>query len=132
SKKCSRPARPPARLGYKGRPMTVQLICCSHSPLMTTGIEETEAGIQAQFFHELDSCSAALHKFNPDLVVVFGADHFNGFFYELMPAFCIGTAAEGTKDWHLEAGPLRCRGTSHSAASDICNRAISTWHCRTP
>jgi 2,3-dihydroxyphenylpropionate 1,2-dioxygenase len=87
--------------------MPVQLICCSHSPLMTTGIEETEAGIQAQFFHELDICSAALHKFNPDLVVVFGPDHFNGFFYELMPAFCIGTAAEGTKDWHLEAGPLR-------------------------
>jgi 2,3-dihydroxyphenylpropionate 1,2-dioxygenase len=87
--------------------MPVQLICCSHSPLMTTGIEESEAGVQAQFFYELDSCSAALHKFNPDLVVVFGPDHFNGFFYELMPAFCIGTAAEGTKDWHLEAGPLR-------------------------
>jgi 2,3-dihydroxyphenylpropionate 1,2-dioxygenase len=87
--------------------MPVQLICCSHSPLMTTGIEETEAGTQAEFFREMDTCSAALHKFNPDLVVVFGPDHFNGFFYELMPAFCIGTAAEGTKDWHLEAGPLR-------------------------
>ena len=45
--------------------------------------------------------------FNPDLVVVFGPDHFNGFFYELMPAFCIGTAAESTSDWHLESGPLR-------------------------
>ena len=87
--------------------MAVQLICCSHSPLMTTGIEESEQGVQAQFFRELDSCAAALHKFNPDLVVVFGPDHFNGFFYELMPAFCIGTAAEGSKDWHLEAGPLR-------------------------
>ena len=87
--------------------MPVQLICCSHSPLMTTGIEETEQGVQGQFFRELDSCAAALHKFNPDLVVVFGPDHFNGFFYELMPAFCIGTAAEATKDWHLEAGALR-------------------------
>jgi 2,3-dihydroxyphenylpropionate 1,2-dioxygenase len=55
----------------------------------------------------MDSCAAALHKFDPDLVVVFGPDHFNGFFYELMPAFCIGTAAEATKDWHLEGGPLR-------------------------
>ena len=26
--------------------MPVQLICCSHSPLMTTGIEETEQGVQ--------------------------------------------------------------------------------------
>ena len=53
------------------------------------------------------AASAALHAFNPDLVVVFGPDHFNGFFYELMPAFCIGTSAEGSKDWHLESGPLR-------------------------
>ncbi len=87
--------------------MAVQLICCSHSPLMVTGIEETERNVQAQFFSELDSAAAALHAFNPDLVVVFGPDHFNGFFYELMPAFCIGTAAEGAKDWHLESGALR-------------------------
>jgi hypothetical protein len=61
---------------------------------MTTDIEESQQGVQAQFFRELDSCAAALHQFKPDLVVVFGPDHFNGFFYELMPAFCIGTAAE--------------------------------------
>jgi 2,3-dihydroxyphenylpropionate 1,2-dioxygenase len=87
--------------------MAVQLICCSHSPLMTTDVEETQQNVQAEFFRELDSCAAALRAFRPDLVVVFGPDHFNGFFYELMPMFCIGTAAEGTKDWHLEGGPLR-------------------------
>ena len=74
--------------------MTVQLICCSHSPLMTTDVEETEQNVHARFFQELGSASAALHAFNPDLVVLFGPDHFNGFFYELMPAFCIGTSAE--------------------------------------
>ena len=87
--------------------MAVQLICCSHSPLMVTGIEESEQNVQTQFFNELNEASSALHAFHPDLVVVFGPDHFNGFFYELMPAFCIGTAAEGAKDWHLEGGPLR-------------------------
>ena len=87
--------------------MPVQLICASHSPLMTAEMEESQQGVQKQFFHELASCSAALHAFNPDLVVVFGPDHFNGFFYELMPSFCIGSAAEGTKDWHLEGGPLK-------------------------
>jgi 2,3-dihydroxyphenylpropionate 1,2-dioxygenase len=87
--------------------MAVQLICCSHSPLMVTGIEESEGNVQAQFFKELDGASSALHAFDPDLVVVFGPDHFNGFFYELMPAFCIGTAAEGSQDWHLQSGPLR-------------------------
>jgi 2,3-dihydroxyphenylpropionate 1,2-dioxygenase len=87
--------------------MSVQLICCSHSPLMTTDVEESEQDVHAGFFQELESASAALHAFNPDLVVVFGPDHFNGFFYELMPAFCIGTSAEGSKDWQLESGPLR-------------------------
>ena len=38
---------------------------------------------------------------------MFGPDHFNGFFYELMPSFCIGTAAMGSHDWRLEPGPLR-------------------------
>jgi 2,3-dihydroxyphenylpropionate 1,2-dioxygenase len=48
-----------------------------------------------------------LHKFNPDLVVVFVPDHFNGILFELMPMFGIGTAAQGSKDWHLESGGLR-------------------------
>ncbi|MGD9925681.1 MAG: 3-carboxyethylcatechol 2,3-dioxygenase, partial [Pseudorhodoplanes sp.] len=74
---------------------------------MTTDVEETETGVHASFFSELDSCAEAVKQFDPDLIVVFGPDHFNGFFYELMPTFCIGTAAVGTKDWHLESGPLR-------------------------
>jgi len=87
--------------------MSVQLICCSHSPLMMTDVEEHHPGSHGRFYKELDVAAAALKKFDPDLVVVFGPDHFNGFFYELMPSFCIGTAAEGTKDWHLAPGPLR-------------------------
>jgi 2,3-dihydroxyphenylpropionate 1,2-dioxygenase len=74
---------------------------------MTTDIEETEANLHAEFFRELDACASALRNFSPELVVVFGPDHFNGFFYELMPAFCIGTAAEGARDWRLGSGPLR-------------------------
>jgi len=87
--------------------MPVQLICCSHSPLMTTGIEESQQGVQGKFFREMESCAQALHAFAPDLVVVFGPDHFNGFFYEMMPVFCIGTAAEAGHDWHLGGGTLK-------------------------
>ena len=106
--------------------MTVQLICCSHSPLMTTDVEETEQNVHAQFFQELGSASAALHAFKPDLVVLFGPDHFNGFFYELMPAFCIGTSAESSKDWHLESGPLRVPREPLCPACASCNLATST------
>ena len=35
--------------------MTVQLICCSHSPLMTTDVEESEQNVHAQFFQRARS-----------------------------------------------------------------------------
>ena len=82
-------------------------------------------------FRELDSCAAALRAFDPDLVVVFGPDHFNGFFYELMPAFCIGTAAG---EQRLAAGrrpAAEFPASSRCPASATCSRAISTWRSRT-
>ncbi len=102
--------------------MTVQLICCSHSPLMTTDVEESGAGRACGILSRarLLRGGAAQHSI-PTCVVVFGPDHFNGFFYELMPAFCIGTAAEGTKDWHLESGPLRVPRELRLLASAICS-----------
>jgi 2,3-dihydroxyphenylpropionate 1,2-dioxygenase len=40
------------------------------------------------------------------LVVLFGPDHYNGFFYDVMPAFCIGMAADAIGDFNTAAGPL--------------------------
>ncbi|WP_172292073.1 3-carboxyethylcatechol 2,3-dioxygenase [Pseudoruegeria sp. HB172150] len=87
--------------------MSVQLICASHSPLMLTDIEESEEGEQRRFFETVDQAANTLQEFGPDLVVAFCPDHFNGFFYDLMPSWCIGTAAVGTKDWGIPGGPLR-------------------------
>lgn len=47
-----------------------------------------------------------VNDFDPELVVIFAPDHYNGFFYRLMPAFCIGTAAHGVGDYGTYAGPL--------------------------
>lgn len=87
--------------------MAVQLVCASHSPLMLTDIEESQDGEQERFFASLSSVASQVRKFSPDLVVVFGPDHFNGFFYELMPSFCVGLAGEATRDWSIKAGPAR-------------------------
>lgn len=38
--------------------------------------------------------------------MVFAPDHYNGFFYKLMPPFCIGTSAQGVGDYGTYAGPL--------------------------
>ena len=82
--------------------MPVQMICCSHSPLMLTGIEDSQGNSQGAFFSAMDTVAKELRDFAPDLVVMFAPDHFNGFFYELMPSFCVGTAAEGSRDWGAE------------------------------
>jgi 2,3-dihydroxyphenylpropionate 1,2-dioxygenase len=44
--------------------------------------------------------------FNPEIVVIFAPDHYNGFFYKLMPPFCIGTEAQGVGDYGTHKGPL--------------------------
>jgi len=42
--------------------------------------------------------SKAIDAFDPDLVLAFCSDHFNGFFLKMMPPFCVGFKAEATCD----------------------------------
>ncbi len=44
--------------------------------------------------------------YDPELVVIFSPDHYNGFFYKVMPSFCIGLSANGVGDYGTYAGPL--------------------------
>jgi 2,3-dihydroxyphenylpropionate 1,2-dioxygenase len=44
--------------------------------------------------------------FDPELVVIFAPDHYNGFFYKAMPPFCIGSAATGVGDYGTYSGAL--------------------------
>jgi 2,3-dihydroxyphenylpropionate 1,2-dioxygenase len=44
--------------------------------------------------------------YDPELVVIFSPDHYNGFFYKVMPPFCIGLRANGVGDYGTHAGPL--------------------------
>ena len=48
----------------------------------------------------------AIASFDPELVIAFGSDHFNGFFLKIMPAFCIGIGAEACNDIGGFAGTL--------------------------
>ena len=93
--------------GKREKTMPVQRICASHSPLMLTDVEEFGKWRARPVLPRARPVRQGVARIRPELVVVFGPDHFNGFFYELMPMFCIGTSAQGSKDWHLEAGPLK-------------------------
>jgi 2,3-dihydroxyphenylpropionate 1,2-dioxygenase len=76
--------------------MQTALICASHSPLLycyDKAPVEWDA-IQTAYAN----ARTFAEEFDPELVVIFGADHFNGFFLNLMPAFCIGLSAQATDD----------------------------------
>lgn len=84
--------------------MTIILECLSHTPLQ--GYHDPAPDILA----EVEELQAAMKKrvqaFDPELVVVFAPDHYNGFFYDLMPQFCIGLDATSIGDYKSMAGPL--------------------------
>jgi 2,3-dihydroxyphenylpropionate 1,2-dioxygenase len=91
----------------------------SHSPLLNLPgppaelLEDIEAqlGVAREFVREFD----------PELVVIFSPDHYNGFFYRLMPPFCIGTAASGVGDYGTLAGPLNV------ASQQATDMASAVW-----
>jgi 2,3-dihydroxyphenylpropionate 1,2-dioxygenase len=45
-------------------------------------------------------------SYSPDYIVQFAPDHFNGFFHDLMPPFCVGAGAVSLGDWGGATGPL--------------------------
>jgi 2,3-dihydroxyphenylpropionate 1,2-dioxygenase len=82
----------------------VALVAMSHSPLL--GIATLPDGIDTELIAELDAARRFAIGFDPDVVVIFHPDHYNGFFYDVMPPFCIGTAASSVGDYRTTAGHL--------------------------
>ena len=80
----------------------------SHSPLLNL------PGPSQDLLDDIESALLDARRFvkdfDPELVVIFSPDHYNGFFYKAMPPFCIGTAAQGVGDYGTYAGPLDVPG----------------------
>lgn len=87
--------------------MPVMTVCASHSPLMYTQVTESKPGLHQSFFDAIGAVADDVRAFDPELVVVFGPDHFNALYYDLMPGFCVVGAAESSADWHQPTGSLR-------------------------
>jgi len=104
--------------------MSVAAVFASHTPLKDYRSPGEEIA------REVDGCLAEvgawIADFAPDLVIAVGPDHFNGFFYRLMPSFCIGAAADSVGDWKTPSGSLPvaadvaedCVGAMHAAGID--------------
>jgi 2,3-dihydroxyphenylpropionate 1,2-dioxygenase len=84
--------------------MSIALATTSHSPLLVYA--DPPAEVAAAVSHAIAQARAFVDDYQPTLLVSFAPDHYNGFFYDLMPPFCIGYAAVGIGDYGTPKGPL--------------------------
>ena len=78
----------------------------SHSPLMNFPISKDHEQLE-RFKLAVQGLAAQLSETKPDVLVVFGPDHFRTLFFDLMPAFVIGSGkVAGWGDWDTPSGPF--------------------------
>ena len=82
----------------------VMLVTASHSPIIEFPEVETDA--YRRVIAALDEVRAEVTAFDPELVVVFGVDHYGGHHMRCMPAFCVGVEATALADVGGTPGPL--------------------------
>lgn len=84
--------------------MTVRMICASHTPLMDH--VDADPAVDRDVRDQFAALSREVAAFDPELVIVFGPDHFKGFFYDMLPSFTIGVRAEAIGDYDIGGGPF--------------------------
>ncbi|POG10233.1 3-(2,3-dihydroxyphenyl)propionate dioxygenase [Pseudomonas putida] len=96
--------------------MSAYLHCLSHTPLV--GYVDPAQAVLAEVDEVVSAARARIAAFDPQLVFLFAPDHYNGFFYDVMPAFCIGMGATAIGDFNSVAGPLEVPRDIAEACAD--------------
>ncbi|SFM71759.1 3-carboxyethylcatechol 2,3-dioxygenase [Marinobacter zhejiangensis] len=103
--------------------MKALLQCLSHTPLV--GHVDPEQYILEEVNNVIDEARKRIETFDPELVLLFSPDHYNGFFYDIMPSFCIGTHARAIGDFGTAAGELTVPAElSEQAAQHVMNAGV--------
>lgn len=76
--------------------MRIMMACASHSPLLYFPARESDALREAK--RALAEVHSRIEAFDPELVILFGCDHYGGHQMYSMPAFCIGLNATALAD----------------------------------
>lgn len=84
--------------------MSALVQCLSHTPLV--GYVDPLPAVLDEVDSVVARARAQIEAFDPELVILFAPDHYNGFFYDVMPSFCIGMAAQAIGDFDSAAGPI--------------------------
>ncbi len=105
--------------------MPIRLICASHTPLMDH--VDADPAIDRQVRGHFAALADEVRAYDPELVIIFGPDHFKGFFYDMMPPFTIGIRAEAIGDYDIGGGAfdisepraLDCVRALHASDIDV-------------
>ncbi|MBV4458250.1 3-carboxyethylcatechol 2,3-dioxygenase [Pseudomonas sp. COR58] len=105
--------------------MNAYLHCLSHTPLV--GYVDPEQAVLAEVGEVIAAARRRIAEFDPELVFLFAPDHYNGFFYDVMPAFCMGMQATAIGDFQSAAGPLNVpRDIAEACARTVLEAGVDT------
>lgn len=85
--------------------MEFKLVCVSHSPLIYFPGRETSDINEMRV--ALSEVKSHVEAFDPQLIVMFGSDHYGGHQMASMPAFCVGVEATALADVGGTPGKLQ-------------------------
>ena len=103
--------------------MTAAAVGLSHSPLI--GKNDPAPEVLARVDQAVEDAKAFVRAFDPELVVLYAPDHYNGFFYQEMPPFCLATEAHAVGDFGSAAGPLSVdTGAAKALAQGVLDRSV--------
>lgn len=103
--------------------MSTLLKCLSHTPLR--GLNDPSQSIVDEVNTVLADARAEVEAFDPELIILFAPDHYNGLFYDLMPPFVIATDADSVADYTSLPGKLSVDvDTANALAKHILNSDV--------
>lgn len=106
-------------------PRSVMLATSSHSPIIEFPAKTTPS-FENVLAH-LEFVRAEVQAYDPDLVVIFGLDHYGGQHMRAMPAFCVGVEAMALADVGGTPGPLSVdRDAAVGAVNHLRNDGVDT------
>jgi 2,3-dihydroxyphenylpropionate 1,2-dioxygenase len=95
----------------------------SHSPLI--GKNDPAQDVLDAVDSAVGRARDFVKAFDPELVVLYAPDHYNGFFYKEMPPFCLATEAHAVGDFGSQAGPLSVdTGAAKAIAQGVLDRGV--------
>ena len=103
--------------------MSFLLQCLSHTPLKGYVDPIPEVVLEADKI--VSDLRREVEAFDPEIIFLFAPDHYNGFFLDAMPQFCIAIEATSVGDYQTSAGPLNVPRqiaeacATHVVAADI-------------